>query len=137
MHQQQRQPQQYQQPQSLNHSLDQVQVVGHELHHYQHHSENPSLIQNQQYNYAPKLKTKRGNNHGPLIAAKAAEMFPSLDRSAKNQSELSLLKLPEINGGQVGGGSMKQRVSGRGLVEQIAQPHSQFRDNQYQRESVG
>jgi len=31
-----------------------------------------------------------------LIAGRAAEMFPSLDRSQKNQSELSLLKLPEI-----------------------------------------
>ena len=67
-------------------------------------------------------------------------MFPSLDRSAKNQSELSLLKLPEIHG-QVAGGSMKQRVSGRGLagpgngLDQI--PTSQFRDNVYQRESIG
>jgi hypothetical protein len=45
----------------------------------------------------PSLKSKRGGNN-PLIAPKAAEMFlPSLlDRSAKNQSELSLLKLPEI-----------------------------------------
>ena len=117
--------------------------MGHELHHYQHHSENPSLINingQQHYNYAPKLKTKRSNNHhAPLIAAKAADMFPSLDRSAKNQSELSLLKLPEIHG-QVAGGSMKQRVSGRGVgglaaIEQV--PSSQFRDNVYQRESVG
>jgi hypothetical protein len=40
-------------------------------------------------------KSKRG---GPLIASKNPELFPpSLERSAKNQSELSLLKLPEIS----------------------------------------
>jgi hypothetical protein len=52
-------------------------------------------------------KSRRG---GPLIAGKASEMFPSLERSVKNQSELSLLKLPEIASGP--GGSLK-KVSGR------------------------
>ncbi len=48
-------------------------------------------------NRQPQIKTKRSVvGAGPLIVAKAAEMFPSLDRSAKNQSELSLLKLPDI-----------------------------------------
>lgn len=36
-------------------------------------------------------KSRRG---GPLVHKN--DMFPSLERSAKNQSELSLLKLPDI-----------------------------------------
>ena len=43
--------------------------------------------------HGPAARSRRG----PLIAGKQnADMFPSLERSNKNQSELSLLKLPEI-----------------------------------------
>lgn len=52
-------------------------------------------------------------------------MFPSLERSAKNQSELSLLKLPEIGGAAVG--SLK-KVSGRQNNEST---------NNHHRESLG
>jgi hypothetical protein len=66
----------------------------------------------------PPIKTKRSVvGAGPLIAAKQAEMFPSLERSAKNQSELSLLKLPDIAQAQINvsnqGMGILKRVSGR------------------------
>ena len=42
------------------------------------------------------LPPRKARKRGPLIAAKAADMFPSLERSQKNQSDL-ILKLPEIS----------------------------------------
>ena len=40
--------------------------------------------------------TRKTRKRGPLIAARAADLFPSLERSSKNQSDLAL-KLPEIS----------------------------------------
>ena len=43
----------------------------------------------------PSVQKPKKRKRGPLIASKANDLFPSIDRSLKNQSDLSL-KLPDI-----------------------------------------